>query len=249
MPTEHVLEAQAKLRRELLARPDPAFWGEVALSYLPWAPTVDRQLIPESPIDSIRAGAAAEIDLLVGSNTEETRLFLLSDGSIDRITEDALSGMAHGYGLSAEGLRAYRAAHPDAGPGDLFSAIQTDWYWRIPAVRMADAHAATAQASTYMYEFAWRSPQFGGRLGAAHSAEIPFVFDNIGLGTEPLLGPDPPQALAKVMHAAWISFATSGDCGWPKYDPNRRPTMHFDMSSEVVDDPLASKLALWKGLR
>ncbi len=81
-------------RNDLLARPDPAYWGEVALSYLPWAPTVDRQTIPESPIDRIRAAAAAEIDLLVGSNTEETRLFLLSDGSIDRITEDTLSAMA-----------------------------------------------------------------------------------------------------------------------------------------------------------
>jgi carboxylesterase type B len=27
---EHVLQAQAKLRDELLARPNPAFWGEVA---------------------------------------------------------------------------------------------------------------------------------------------------------------------------------------------------------------------------
>jgi carboxylesterase type B len=247
--TERVLQAQAKLRTDLVARPDPAFWGEVALSYLPWAPTVDRQTIPDSPIDRIRAGAAAEIDLMVGSNTEETRLFLLADGAIDRTTEDALSAIARAYGLSAEGLSAYRAAHPGASPGELFSAIQTDWYWRIPAVRMADAHATTARASTYMYEFAWRSPQFGGRLGAAHSVEIPFVFDTLGLGTQPLLGPDPPQSLATMMHAAWVAFATSGDCGWPKYDAARRPTMRFDTTSEVVDDPLAAKLALWKGIR
>ena len=102
--TERVLQAQAKLRTDLLARPDPAFWGEVAFSYLPWAPTVDRQTIPDSPIDRIRAGAAAEIDLMVGSNTEETRLFLLADGAIDRTTEDALSAIARAYGLSAEGL-------------------------------------------------------------------------------------------------------------------------------------------------
>jgi carboxylesterase type B len=76
----------------------------VAFSYLPWAPTVDRQTIPDSPIDRIRAGAAAEIDLMVGSNTEETRLFLLADGAIDRTTEDALSAIARAYGLSAEGL-------------------------------------------------------------------------------------------------------------------------------------------------
>ena len=146
-------------------------------------------------------------------------------------------------------MSAYRAAHPGASAGELLSAIQTDWYWRIPAVRFADAHASTARASTYMYEFAWRSPQSGGRLGAAHSVEIPFVFDTLGLGTEPLLGPAPPQSLATAMHAAWVAFAAVGDCGWPKYDLAHRPTMHFDTASEVVDDPLAPKLALWKGVR
>jgi para-nitrobenzyl esterase len=246
---ERVLQAQAQLRDDLLARPDPAFWGEVAFSYLPWAPTVDDETIPAPPIDGVRAGAAADIDLLVGSNTEETRLFLLSDGSIDRITDKALVATAAAYGLSAEGLSAYRAAHPGASAGDLFSAIQTDWYWRVPAVRLADAHATNARAATYMYEFAWHSPQMGGRLGAAHAVEIPFVFDTLGLGTEPMLGRDPPQPLADTMHSAWVAFAAGGDCGWPKYDLARRRTMRFDTASGVVDNPLALELGLWKGVR
>jgi len=247
LPPEAVLQAQAKLREDLLARPDPAFWGEVALSGLPWAPTVDGATVPAPPIERIREGVAADIDLLVGSNTEETRLFLLSDGAIDRTTEQALTGIARAYGLSAEGLSAYRAALPGASAGDLLSAVQTDWYWRIPAVRMADAHARSARAATYMYEFAWRSPQMGGRLGAAHGVEIPFVFDTLGIGTEPLLGRDPPQPLAGVMHAAWVAFAATGECGWPKYDPVRRQTMRFDRTSQIVDNPLAAELARWKG--
>jgi para-nitrobenzyl esterase len=88
-------------------------------------------------------------------------------------------------------LAAYRAQHPGASAGDLFSAIQTDGYWRIPAVRLADAHATNARDSTYMHEFAWRSPQMGGRLGAAHGVEMPFVFDTLGLGTETMLGREP----------------------------------------------------------
>ena len=55
---ERVLQAQALLRNELIACPDPAFWGEVALSSLPWAPTVDGEILPEPPIEAIRAGAA-----------------------------------------------------------------------------------------------------------------------------------------------------------------------------------------------
>jgi para-nitrobenzyl esterase len=51
------------------------------------------------------------------------------------------------------------------------------------------------------------------------------------------------------MHRAWVVFAADGDCGWPKYDPSHRPTMRFDTTSQVVDDPLAAELALWEGVR
>jgi para-nitrobenzyl esterase len=145
-------------------------------------------------------------------------------------------------------LASYRAAHRAARAGDLLAAIQTDWYWRIPAIRLADAHAKRA-GSTYMYEFAWRSPEFNGRLGACHAVEIPFVFDTLGNGTELLWGTAPPQGLADIMHAAWVGFATKGDCGWPKYDLRRRATMRFDTTSEVIDDPRSMERALWEGVR
>ena len=70
--------------------------------------------------------------------------------------------------------------------------------------------------TAYVYQFAWRSPQFDGRLGACHALEIPFVFDTLGKGTELLWGPDPPQPLADAMHAAWVAFASNADPGWPR---------------------------------
>jgi carboxylesterase type B len=100
-----------------------------------------------------------------------------------------------------------------------------------------------------MYEFAWRSPQYGGRLGACHGLEIAFAFDTLDRGTEPLAGPAPPQHLADTMHAAWVAFATTGNPGWPAYDLDRRATMRFDTTSEVVDDPRAAVRGLWAGVR
>ncbi|RSL83649.1 hypothetical protein CEP51_004400 [Fusarium floridanum] len=246
-PYDRILEAQAKLREELQSQPNPAFWGEVALSYLPWAPVVDGDILPEHPLDAVTAGVAAGIDLMVGSNTDETRLFFVSDGSIDRVTEQVLPMMTGGYGMSPEGLSTYRSWYPEASAGELFSAIQTDWYWRIPAIRFADAHSKAPGASTYMYEFAWPSPQMEGRLGAAHAVEIAFVFDTLGPGTEVLLGSSPPQALANEMHTAWVAFASMGDPNWPKYEATRRATMHFDTESRVIDDPLKRELDLWEG--
>lgn len=250
-PLERMLKALAVFRAELEASPDPAVWGEAALNYLPWQPVVDGDVIPEPPLDRIRAGAGAGVDLLIGSNTEENRLFLVPGGAIDQITPEAFAGTVAAYGLPVDAtLAAYRKRRPDAGIGDLFAALQTDWFWRIPAARLADAHAANARdAATLMYEFAWRSPQFDGRLGAGHALEIPFVFDTLGRRTEPLLGADPPQPLADAMHGAWVAFAATGDAGWPAYDLKRRQTMRFDTVSGVLDDPLAVERAIWEGVR
>lgn len=250
VPIERLLVAQTELEADLAAHPDPARWGEeVVLTMLPWQPVVDGDVLPAPPLARIAAGAGGDVDLIVGTNVDEHRLFLVPGGVIDRITIEAVAGAVAAYGLPAEPtLEAYRAARPNASPGDLLAAIQTDWYWRIPAIRLADAHA-TSKAATHMYEFAWRSPQLDGRLGASHALEIAFVFDTLGNATEPLLGPNPPQSLADTMHAAWVAFATHGDPGWPRYELGRRATMRFDVASEVVLDPRAAERMLWGGVR
>ncbi|MHA6794261.1 carboxylesterase/lipase family protein [Pseudonocardia bannensis] len=257
VPVERLLRAQAELKAELLAQPDPGRWGqEVVTSTLLWQPVIDGEVVPGPPIDRIAAGAGAQVDLIVGTNTDDWRLFRVLSGDIDQITDEVLTGPVgvHGYqalaayGLPVEtALAAYRAAYPDAGPGDLLAAVQTDWWVRIPAIRLADAHV-NATSRTYMYEFTWPAPG----LGAVHALEIPFVFDTLSTDARlfgPLLGDDPPQQLADTMHAAWISFATSGDPGWPRYDLNRRTTMRFNTTSQAVDDPRAWERALWEGVR
>jgi len=250
VPIDRLLHAQTELELDLAMHPDPERWGEeVAVSMMPWQPVVDGDVLPAPPLDRVAAGAAADIDLMVGTNADEHRMFLVPGGAIDQVTEEALARAIAAYGLPVDAtLAAYRAAHPRATAGDLLAAVQTDWCWRIPAIRLADAHATSA-AATYMYEFAWRTPQFEGRLGACHALEIPFVFDTLGCGTEPLWGTDAPQRIATAMHAAWVGFAACGECGWPKYDLSRRATMRFDTMPKVVDDPRSMERALWEGAR
>ncbi len=250
VPLDRMLQAQAELDADLFAHPDPERWGrEVAASTLLWQPVVDGDLIPAPPLDRIAAGAGADIDVMAGSNRDEFNLFLVPGGAIEHITNEALVAVVAAYGLPVEAtLAIYCAAHPSERFGELFAAIKGDYWFRIPPLRLADAHAKSP-AATYMYEFAWRSPQFNGRLGACHGLEIPFVFDTLGYKTEPLLGDDPPQPLADTMHTAWVAFATRGDPGWPKYELSRRATMRFDTTSELVDDPRSAERALWEGLR
>jgi para-nitrobenzyl esterase len=220
---------------------------------------VDGDTVPQRPIDAIRAGASHGVDVLAGNNADDWRMFGVLGGQIDRVTDDVLRGPVerHGflsiaaYGLAPDdALAAYRAMHPHDRPDELLAEIQTDWWCRIPAMRLAEARDGAAGA-TYLYEFAWPSPVMGGRLGACHALEVPFVFDTLDLGPRQLvgglLGEAPPRALATEMHRAWVRFASTGDPGWPPYDTEQRPTMRFGAESTVVDDPHHAERAFWQG--
>jgi para-nitrobenzyl esterase len=247
LPYERVLEAQDAVSQDAVTDRDPERWGEVALNAMAWEPVVDGEVLPARPIDGLVAGAGAGVDLLTGTNSEEQRLFMVPNGVIDLATEEAVVATAAGLGLGPHALAAYRAARPEATPGDLLSAVVTDWFFRIPALRLVEAHGSHGGRS-HLYEFTWRSPQFGGRLGAAHYLEVGFVFERLG-PERALVGSDPPLSLADAMHAAWVAFARTGDPGWPCYDPARRATMRFGEVCRVVDDPGSEERQLWEGVR
>jgi carboxylesterase type B len=259
VPAQQFLAAQAELKADLFADPDPARWGqEVLSSSMLWQPTVDGDVIPRRPIERIAAGAGSTVDVMVGTNTEDWKLFLAITGVISKVSEQDLveSRSVDGfppigaYGLPAgTAYREYRAHYPDSSPGDVLAAVETDWWVRLPAIRLADARATSAtSARTFMYEFAWPAPG----LGAVHAVEVPFVFGTLDKHSRlfgPLLGADPPQELADAMHAAWVSFAATGDPGWPDYDLERRATMLFNIDSSLVYDPRAWERELWADVR
>jgi para-nitrobenzyl esterase len=110
------------------------------------------------------------------------------------------------------------------------------------AARCATVPRSGGQAATFCYEFAWGHPP----IGAGHSLEIPFVFDNLAVAADdPVIGADPPQELAGEMNSAWVRFATSGDPGWPAFDDSR-PVRIFDAGGSGVEyDPRGDERAIW----
>jgi para-nitrobenzyl esterase len=95
-----------------------------------------------------------------------------------------------------------------------------------------------------MYDFAWRSPAYGGRLKSCHSLEVPFVFDTLHvIGEQHRKGGD--QALADRVSRTWATFARTGTADWPAYEASRRATMVFDAECRTVDDPDRDVRPLW----
>lgn len=248
VPLDELYAAQSEIFVEIQTLPDPARWGAVAAHMMPFMPVIDCDVLPQVPIAGIADGAAAGIDVLVGSNTHENRLFMVPNGVADTITDEVLPFFVGAYGLPVEeSLVVY--GELGSTPGEVAEAVATDWMFRIPSVRVAEAQIANG-ARAFVYEFAWESPMFDGRLGAAHYLEIPFVFDTLHVpGSEPTHGTQPPQQLADEMHRAWVSFVRTGDPGWQPYDTERRPVMRFADESAVVNDPRAAARRLWTGVR
>ncbi|MBN6051033.1 hypothetical protein JYK22_03715, partial [Nonomuraea sp. RK-328] len=74
----------------------------------------------------------------------------------------------------------------------------------------------------------------GDALGACHGLGLPLTFGNLTAGAAGLLlGQEPPPAAAELsaqVRAAWVAFATTGDPGWPPYEPHNRLTWIIDTS-------------------
>ncbi|MEK6438566.1 carboxylesterase/lipase family protein [Pseudonocardia sp. T1-2H] len=196
-------------------------------------PVLGDDVLPEHPLDALAAGSAADVDLLVGANAEEMNLYLVPTGAIDAMTADQVrTALAMVRPDSVALLASAGLDEPGAHAGQVFAAVMTELVFRGPVRRLADAHTGR----THVYDFAWRSPAFGGRLGACHGLELPFVFGTLGSATGPtgLLGEPPaPQAVSDLMRDAWVAFARTGDPGWPAFDSARR-ALRIDVDPGVV---------------
>ncbi|WP_371536698.1 carboxylesterase family protein [Streptomyces sp. NBC_01023] len=184
-------------------------------------------VLPVQPAGALADGPAADVDLLIGTNTEEGHLYLVPQGALESTTEaDLLTVAARVHADPESALAAHRGERPGATPGELRSAVLGQALFTAGTTRMAQAHARISGGRTHLYSFGYRSTALGGRLGAAHTVELPFVFDTADSpwlhGDTGLLGPDPaPAGLAARIHGAWVAFARTGTPGWAPYDPRK----------------------------
>lgn len=206
---------------------------------------VDGVVITCSFVDTIRAKADQNVPLIIGTNADEGTLFgmLLPQNVAEA---DVVIGPTAGDPAAViAATKAAATGHP------LLVDLMTDGVFRIPALRAADTQAET-NVPVWVYLFTWKTPVFGGLLGATHALELPFVW---GMANDPtwafIVGDNPPTHLVDAMQDAWLTFAHTGNpnhegaAPWPVYDPATRETMEFGDTVQVVLDPGAALRAAW----
>ncbi|MDX2560458.1 carboxylesterase family protein [Streptomyces sp. TX20-6-3] len=208
---------------------------------------VDGDVLPDHPGDLLVDGASSDVELLMGTNTDEYRLWFVPGGYTEKVGSLGQRLLLRKGRIPPAVAKVYRAGRPQEKPGEVLGVLAADKLLWMPLNMFADARLNTrGAAATYMYEFGWPSPVLD--LRACHALELGFVFDTLDLPeARALTGPDAPRDLAAAMHAAWVSFATTGDPGWRRWDP-ARPVMTFGPGlPSLVEAPREAERRAWGG--
>ena len=240
----HLVNAQNAVTARLKDFPQ---WGGVSLTITPFSPVIDGEVLPRSPWRALLGGAASDVELLTGHNRDEYRLFIALAGKLGAITEEEATVTLNAFAPGPDGPAAYRKAFPDADPSALYELVFSDWLFRMPSLHLAQAHAASG-GRTFLYELATQAP--AGPFGACHALDVPLVFGSVGEGlTEALFGPSLPAeyaTLGDTMRREWLSFAATGDPGWPAYGTEHRTTRVYDLQPDELSYPEETSRRLWE---
>ena len=231
----------ATIDTETLSRASVKVPGDRMRSF---TPVVDGTALPRDPFVPDAPAISADVPVLIGTNKDESTLFMIGDPKFGELTEEDLAKRSKAAaGDKAEALVAeLRKVHPDYSPTYLAAAAQTATGMWLGSITIAERKAAQKAAPAYVYMLTWETPVSRGRLKCPHALEIPLVFDNVEKARNFVGRGDEPQAVANQMSSAWLAFARAGDPNapglpaWAPYDTTTRATMLFNVESRVEND-------------
>ncbi|MFT5529286.1 MAG: para-nitrobenzyl esterase [Alteromonadaceae bacterium] len=210
------------IQKHLLARPE--IYRDFGI--LPFRPVVDGEILPLPPHQAIAEGAAKEIIIIAGSNTEEWTLFA---AIINQNIQDEEQLHLHLSPLIAkENITPYLALmsaqlnqrKTEITHQGLLNEALTEYWFSEPCNRLLAAHS---QAGGTAYRYKLGRKTIIPTLGCTHITDIGLVFNHVA---EQFHGSETRVLeLAEEMQNCWGSFAhygrpTSGDIEWPCYVDN-----------------------------
>jgi len=246
IPAEDIIKAQ----NEILAK-------NVTMG-MAFKPKIDVDM-PNSPLKTVENGECKNIDLMIGSNLEEFKLFAagpefsaLDDEGLEKMVSGFLTMSGVDANKTKEIIETYKREGGNSSLFDNLMILVSDAMFRIHSYHYLEAQYKL-NPNTYNYLFDMKSPFLDGKLGACHALELPFVFGTIkdpeingfsGTGSE-------VDAVSEQMMDAWIAFARTGSPNadsipeWPAYETEKRSTMLFSKETKVVENFLDKQREAW----
>lgn len=224
-----------------------------------WEPVIDGDFMPTNPVtERSFAEAGRNVPLLIGTNLSEwtsiSQIMDMASAQYDNKNTwsdaEVNARLQAAYGERTDDIvKEFLKAYPHKKKAD---ALYIDTLIRLPILKIMAHKADQGGAPVYSYLFSWESPVMNGIFMSHHTAEIPFVFNNIDKGESHIGGGRAAEALENHMSQAWINFAKYGNPSvdglpkWEAYNRESGATMIFDNQTVLVhnhDKRLLSLLA------
>ncbi len=203
-------------------------------------------LLPHRAIEPIAHGSARGKRLLIGTNRDESALFLGGRAS-QPLTQRNLGNTRLAQVQPV--LDAYRNLYPQMTPAQLnIRALTAEEYW-MPSIRLAEA-ATKGGVNAWFYRLDEAAASGAYKGEAYHSFDLGFVWERLAKSE-----PESAQKLSQAMHDAWCAFvkgatpAATGLPAWPQWNAHARPTMILADTSHVEQQPFETELMLWNGFK
>lgn len=236
---QHAVVGEAAGLEALRHAPAPAVFAAIQRIYTShgFDPVVDGHSLVEAPVETFNRGAFPSVDLLIGSNRDEWKMYLDADATLDDWAEQGLPAEARG---DSEKLL--------AAEDDKLRALDravTAWNMVCPSLHLAEAMAGAGGRSWVYWFTRVRPGAMAEGMGAYHGAELPYVFDthDAWLPTD-----DIDRALTRAVMTYWSHFARTGDPNgperngatvfpWPTYRQAGDPVLRLDAPPEAMPHP------------
>ena len=210
-------------------------------------PQRDGRLIPLKPYEAYEAGKTAHIDMLLGTNSDETRYWVGETGGIVPYRFSIPVRFENDLKLfdkkDRERVKVFMHRLSDHSIWKM-SEFYDEMMFRLPAVKQAECHSDFG-GRVYMYY--WTQPSTKEYCGACHAVELSYVFGN--LDNTIFTGERGDEGLSKQVMNMWANFARTGDPSvdglkWKRYDTRHRATMILCKESHMEDDILPEQRQL-----
>ncbi|WP_329468338.1 carboxylesterase family protein [Streptomyces sp. NBC_01431] len=261
---EELLKAQNIISADVSQSPASGKYGPSTMAScgLAFMPVVDGDVLPRCPIDAIADGAGSNVPLLMGTTTEEFRLFIVTTVLV-------------GWNLPVLYDKHLKAYSVPAGSWDEYKKGR---HQRLPPRRRLRSGMRAAERPHVPYPHLphRRSPRHRRRrphppvrirLALPGHPQQPAGQDRLLPQRRPALRlghprparqpeahrPEPaPGPGHSPLHQAWADFAKTGQVSWDAYDTTKRPVMTYARNNnattnQVVEDPRESEREWWDG--
>ena len=210
-------------------------------------PQRDGRIIPTNPYAPYVSGVTADVDLLIGTNSNEMNYWIGEIGGVVpfrfsipvkfendlRILEQKDKARVRRFMKSQSGHSMWRMAE-----------FYNEMMFRLPAICQAQEHARNG-GRAYMYY--WTVPSAMPLRKACHAVELAYVFGN--LDETIYTGERADETLAETVMQMWTNFARTGDPSvegleWRRYDTETRASMVISMQPHMKEDVLREQRKL-----